>query len=60
MKKNILIICISMLLIIPILSTTAMANEPPETPTIDSPTQGKPGVEIDYIFMSVDPRLKRE
>jgi len=55
MKKNIVIICIGMLLTIPLLSATVIANEPPETPTIDGPTSGKPGVSYDYIFMSVDP-----
>ncbi len=55
MKKNIVIICIGMLLTIPLLSATVIANEPPETPTIDGPTSGNPGVSYNYIFMSVDP-----
>ena len=55
MKKNIVIICICMLLTIPLLSATVIANEPPETPTIDGPTSGNPGVSYNYIFMSVDP-----
>ncbi len=55
MKKNIVIICIGMLLTIPLISATVIANEPPETPTIDGPTSGKPGVSHDYTFMSVDP-----
>ena len=55
MKKNIVIICIGLLLTIPLLSATVIANEPPETPTIDGPTRGRPGVPYGYTFMSVDP-----
>jgi hypothetical protein len=44
-----------MLLIIPILSTTAIANDPPAKPSIDGPTNGEPGIEYDFIFMSEDP-----
>jgi hypothetical protein len=44
-----------MLLIIPILSTTAVANQPPETPSITGPSSGKPGVEYDFNFSTIDP-----
>jgi len=30
-------------------------NTPPDTPTINGPTSGKPGVSYDYNFMSSDP-----
>ena len=30
-------------------------NTPPDTPTIDGPTEGKAGVEYDYFISSIDP-----
>ncbi|UCF13535.1 MAG: hypothetical protein JSW06_04560 [Thermoplasmatales archaeon] len=55
MKKSAISICICMLLIIPILSTTGIANQPPETPNITGPSSGKPGVEYDFNFSTIDP-----
>jgi len=55
MKKRIVSIFFCMMLMIPVLSVTVIANETPETPTIEGPTNGKPGVLYDYTFMSVDP-----
>ena len=55
MKKIIFSIYLCMLLILPAFSITAVANEPPNTPTIDGPTSGKPGVEYDFIFYTTDP-----
>jgi len=55
MKKRIVSIFFCMMLMIPVLSVTVIANGTPETPTIDGPTSGKPGVTYDYTFMSVDP-----
>ena len=55
MKKRIVSIFFCMMLMIPVLSVTVIANGAPETPTIDGPTSGKPGVTYDYTFMSVDP-----
>ncbi len=55
MKKRIVSIFFCMMLMIPVLSVTVIANGAPETPTIDGPTNGKPGVLYDYTFMSVDP-----
>ena len=55
MKKRIVSIFFCMILLIPVLSVTVIANGAPETPTIDGPINGKPGVLYDYTFMSVDP-----
>jgi len=55
MKKNIVIICIGMLLTIPLLSATVIANEPPSIPEIDGETSGTAGVEYEYTFVSTDP-----
>ena len=55
MKKKLVNIYCCMLLMIPLLSVSVIANDAPETPTIDGPTNGKPGVLYDYTFMSVDP-----
>ena len=30
-------------------------NQPPEAPTIDGPTRGRPGVEYNYTFVTTDP-----
>jgi hypothetical protein len=30
-------------------------NQPPSTPSINGPSSGNPGVEYDFIFMSIDP-----
>ncbi len=55
MNKKIFSIYLCMLLIVPAFAITAVANEPPNTPTIDGPTSGKPGVEYDFIFYTTDP-----
>lgn len=55
MKKRILSIYLCMLLILPVFAITAVANEPPNTPTINGPTSGKPGVEHTFIFNTTDP-----
>jgi hypothetical protein len=55
MRKKIFSIYLCMLLIIPLMSVSVIANGAPDTPTIEGPTNGKPGVEYDYTFMSVDP-----
>ena len=55
MKKNVISICLCILLIIPILSTTAIANQPPEIPSITGPASGKPGVEYEFNFSTIDP-----
>ena len=44
-----------MLLIIPLVSATVSANEPPSVPTIDGPTSGEAGVLQTYTFTSTDP-----
>jgi len=33
---------------------TTKENTPPNTPTIDGPTSGKPGIQCDYILNSID------
>ena len=54
MKKKILHILISLILLIPLISTTVAANVPPTTPHIIGPTNGKPNVEETYGFCSED------
>lgn len=44
-----------MILLIPLLSTTATANQPPTTPDIHGTTSGKAGVEYSYEVCSEDP-----
>ena len=44
-----------MLLIVLGFTAIAAANEPPTTPTIDGPTNGKAGVSQNYRFRSTDP-----
>ena len=55
MKKNVISIFLCMLLIIPIFSTTVIANEPPSAPDIEGQSSGKPGVVYSYGFCSEDP-----
>ncbi len=55
MKRKLIGILVCLTMLMPVLSITAIANEPPATPTIDGPTSGKPGVEYDFTFMSIDP-----
>ncbi|MHA2431569.1 MAG: hypothetical protein ACXACC_11155, partial [Promethearchaeota archaeon] len=35
--------------------TNGNDNNPPSTPTISGPTSGKPGIEYDFTFISIDP-----
>ena len=55
MKNIILCILFSLILMIPIISTTAVANLPPTTPVINGSTNGKTGVQYTYKFRSTDP-----
>ena len=55
MKKKIIGILVCMTLMIPALSVTAIANEPPTAPDIDGPASGKAGVEYTYGLCSSDP-----
>ncbi len=55
MKKKILGILVCLTMLMPALSMTAIANEPPSAPDIDGPTSGKPGTSYDYGLCSEDP-----
>jgi hypothetical protein len=55
MNRKILGVLIGLTMLIPIISTTVIANGAPSTPTIEGPTSGKPGFLYDYTFMSIDP-----
>ena len=55
MKKRFFSVYLCVLLILPAFAITAVANEPPNTPTIDGPTSGKLGVEYDFKFNTTDP-----
>jgi len=55
MKKKILGILVCLTMLMPALSITAIANEPPATPTIDGKTNGKTGETYEYTFLSTDP-----
>jgi len=44
-----------MILMIPLLSTTVSANQPPTIPHIEGPTSGKAGVQQTYGLCSEDP-----
>ena len=58
MRKKIICFSIAMLLMIPLLSFTAAAdNNPPDPPTIDGPTSGKTGTTYTYQFCGYDPDL---
>jgi hypothetical protein len=54
MKKKISIL-FCLILLVPIISTTAAANLPPTAPTIDGPPSGNAGVQYTYGFCSTDP-----
>ena len=53
MKKIIVITCV--MLILPLLSTLAAANQPPSAPEIEGPTSGNAGTQYTYGFCSTDP-----
>ncbi len=55
MKTKIICIHFCLILLIPIISTTAAANQPPTAPTIDGPPSGNAGTEYTYGFCSEDP-----
>jgi hypothetical protein len=55
MKNKIINILFCLILLIPIISTTAAANQPPTAPTIDGPPNGNAGVQYTYGFCSEDP-----
>ena len=55
MKKNIIGILVCMTLLMPAISITTIANDPPIVPDIEGPASGKPGVEYTYGFCSEDP-----
>ena len=55
MKKKILGILVCLTMLMPALSMTAIANEPPEIPTITGPPSGKLGIEYDFNFSTIDP-----
>ena len=55
MNKKILCLYLAIVLMIPMISLTAMANSPPSTPEIDGPTSGQPGTTYTYDICSEDP-----
>ena len=55
MKKKIIGILVCMTLMLPALSVTAIANEPPTAPQINGTTNGKAGETYEYTFLSTDP-----
>ena len=55
MRKRLLCITIVMLLMVPLLSLTAVANDPPLPPTIDGPPSGTVGTTYEYEFCGEDP-----
>lgn len=55
MKKKFVCIYICLILLVPLISTAAIANQPPSTPHIDGPTSSKPRVKESYGFCSEDP-----
>jgi hypothetical protein len=55
MKRQLIVIYLCTLLMVPLLVSIAMANEPPSAPQIDGPKSGKAGELLTYIFTSTDP-----
>jgi hypothetical protein len=55
MKRKIIVVYLCMLLIIPVLASTAIANDPPLPPTIDGPATAKKGQTYEYEFCGEDP-----
>lgn len=55
MMKKTLVIYLCMLIIIPAISISAIANSPPSVPEIHGPTSGKAGVEYTYEICTEDP-----
>jgi len=55
MRKKMICLAIAMLLMIPLFSLVAAANNPPLPPTIDGPSSGNPGRTYEYEFCGEDP-----
>jgi len=55
MKNKIICSFVSMIVLIPVLSTIASANQPPPAPHITGPTNGKAEVLYSYGFCCKDP-----
>ena len=55
MRKKMICLTLVMLLMIPLLSLTAAANDPPLPPTIDGPKTVKVGQTVEYEFCGEDP-----
>jgi len=55
MKTKIIGIFIGIFLVIPMISFTVIANDPPTIPTIRGPEEGKAGELYRYYFLSADP-----
>lgn len=55
MKKKIICILFGAILMIPLLSMTAIANSPPSAPTIEGPPSGSAGTSYTYGLCSSDP-----
>jgi len=55
MKLKFIGINFILLLIIPVLSITVVANQPPEAPIIIGPTSGAVGKVYEYTFSAIDP-----
>ena len=55
MRKKIICLNLCILLILPVLSITVTANQPPEAPKITGPTYGNVGEEYEYTFSAIDP-----
>jgi hypothetical protein len=53
MKKICVISCI--VLMLPLISTIAAANQPPSAPDIEGPSSGNAGTQYTYGFCSTDP-----
>jgi hypothetical protein len=55
MKRNLICLTFSIILILPLLSISVKANQPPDAPIITGPTSGKVGKAYEYNFSAVDP-----
>ena len=55
MKKKILGILVCLTMLMPALSMTVIANEPPQDPDLDGPLRGKVGTSYEYSMVANDP-----
>ncbi len=55
MKTKIVCIYLCMILLIPVISVIAAANQPPTAPDISGPSSGNAGATLTYTFTSTDP-----